>query len=145
MKIYKYGIVGEDGYILSMVESSVLSTEENIVELEESFIFDKSFRYRVIDGVVTKENNTSISYLKSRKRLEKNETLSKMTVEYNGNTFQSDDTSQNRLSRNLSVLGDEESINWKTYDNEIVSLNKVDIKEILKLAALKYTEIITGV
>lgn len=67
--------------------------------------------------------------------------VSEIEVEYDGNIYQGDETSQDRMSRALNGLPDDGSIYWRTKDNSKVSLTKVDLRQILYLAGQKQTEI----
>lgn len=55
-------------------------------------------------------------------------------VNYGGVIYQGDEVSQERMARSLIGLEDGEVINWGAKDNTVHSLQKSDLKEILRQA-----------
>lgn len=64
-------------------------------------------------------------------------------VTYNGNIYQGDETSQNRMTRAILAMTDTEVIPWVTKDNKNVNLSKVDLSSILKQAGIIQTSLWT--
>ncbi len=51
-----------------------------------------------------------------------------------GNTFDGDETSQQRMARAILVMDDIETINWVLADNSVIMASKAELTEALKLA-----------
>lgn len=68
--------------------------------------------------------------------------VSRIEVEFNGDIFQGDETSQDRMSRTINALPDDTvQIPWITKDNSIVMLNKLNLQSILLLAGTEQSRI----
>lgn len=57
-----------------------------------------------------------------------------ITVEVGGLLFQGDETSQTRMTRSVSVMGEGETILWVLADNTTVQVTKDQLVEALRLA-----------
>jgi len=69
-------------------------------------------------------------------------TMHQMTVSYNGNTYQADELSQDRMARYITALTDDTTtVNWLDQANTEVALTKVDLKAILLLCVNKQNEV----
>ena len=72
----------------------------------------------------------------------KKEIVKNSTVEYKGVLYQSDEVSQERMSRAIQTLSEPtSSIKWVTKDNSIQELLRDDLVNILKLAFSKQNEV----
>lgn len=58
-----------------------------------------------------------------------------------GHIFNGDETSQQRMQRAINVLGDGELIEWTLADNTRVNVARLELKEALRLAFLKQSEL----
>jgi hypothetical protein len=67
--------------------------------------------------------------------------LEGLTVTLNEQVFNADEKSQDRISRAISALNDQETTYWKTFHNIFVSVSKEDFKSILRLAGSAQTEL----
>jgi len=68
--------------------------------------------------------------------------MHQMTVSYNGNTYQADELSQDRMARYITALTDDTTtVNWLDQANTEVALTKVDLKAILLLCVNKQNEV----
>lgn len=89
-------------------------------------------------------NQIPISLIKepveSENLISKQKQIDKLTVFYNGNEYQANDTSINMIN---SYINSEykDVINWKTKDNEIVPLTLDDLKKLLRLILQKINSI----
>ena len=100
-----------------------------------------NFKYVVIGDTVLETNRTDSSYLKQVAKRDRQILVDNIDVTYKGIVYQGDEVSQSRLSRAITGLPDDGSIQWKAKDNSINELTKADLKEILFLAGQKQTEI----
>lgn len=67
-----------------------------------------------------------------------------IVVEYNGNKFDGDEVSQNRMSRAVVGLGhqpDGTTLPWVLSDNTVVEVTKEDLAAVLILAGQKQTDL----
>lgn len=67
--------------------------------------------------------------------------LLKLNVEFNGILFDADEVSQDRISRTIVGLNDDESFPWKSFDNTFVELTKEELRLILRLAGQKQKDL----
>ncbi|WP_110644119.1 hypothetical protein [Salinicola sp. CPA57] len=51
-----------------------------------------------------------------------------------GNTFDGDETSQNRMARFVAMADEADTIRWVLADNSVIQANKAELKEALTLA-----------
>lgn len=66
-----------------------------------------------------------------------------ITVWVDGMEFDGDETSQQRVARSILALGDGETITWVLHDDSIVQVTKEQLKEVLRKAGQKQTELWT--
>lgn len=76
-------------------------------------------------------------------KAERAEAVSKITVEVDGMVFDGDEESQQRVARSIIALEDGEKIPWVLYDNTVVEVTKDQLKQVLRLAGQKQTELWT--
>lgn len=76
-------------------------------------------------------------------KLERQQKVNNIEVTYNGNIYQGDETSQNRMTRAILAMTDTETIPWITKDNKNVNLSKVDLSAILKQVGIIQTSLWT--
>lgn len=69
------------------------------------------------------------------------EAVSKITVEFDGMTFDGDEESQQRIARSIIALGDGETMPWVLHDNTIAEVSKEQLKQVLRLAGQKQSEL----
>ena len=69
--------------------------------------------------------------------------VSKITVEVDGMVFDGDELSQQRAARSIIALEDGETMPWVLYDNTIAEVTKEQLKQVLRLAGQKQTELWT--
>jgi hypothetical protein len=67
--------------------------------------------------------------------------LLKATVEFNGIIYDADEVSQDRISRTIVAMNDNETFPWKNYNNTFVELTKEELRSLLRLAGLKQKEL----
>lgn len=58
-----------------------------------------------------------------------------------GNTFDGNEISQQRMHRAIEILNDSEVINWSLADNTVASVTRAELREALRLAFLKQSDI----
>lgn len=58
-----------------------------------------------------------------------------------GNSFDADETSQSRMTRAITALGDTDLVDWVLADNTIKAVGKAELLEALKLAAVEINKI----
>ena len=65
-----------------------------------------------------------------------------IVVEFNGSSFQGDEKSQDRMSRAINALPDEDTtVNWVTSDNTVEQLTKSDLQAILGLSGAEQSRL----
>lgn len=62
-------------------------------------------------------------------------------VIYNEIIYQGDEKSQDRMSRAIVGMDDEDTIKWTAKDNSRVVLLRSDLKQILRLASIEQTKL----
>ncbi len=67
--------------------------------------------------------------------------VASIEVLYNGTVYQGDEISQDRMSRAIVGMDDDDTIEWKAKDNSKVTLLKSDLKQILRLAGIEQTKL----
>lgn len=117
-----------NGYIMLDIENPISSHIEN-----EDGTVTTVFRELIEDDFK--------SYNKQNYKIMRQNIVDNIEVTYKGIVYQGDEVSQSRLSRAITGLPDDGSIQWKAKDNSINELTKADLKEILFLAGQKQTEI----
>ena len=58
-----------------------------------------------------------------------------------GNTFDGDETSQNRMARAIVAMTETDTIGWVLADNSLITVTREELQEALRLAGLAMTEI----
>lgn len=76
-------------------------------------------------------------------KAERSEAVSKIIVEVDGMKFDGDEESQQRIARSIIALEDSETMPWVLYDNTIAKVTKEQLKQVLRLAGQKQTELWT--
>lgn len=72
---------------------------------------------------------------------EREEYVSKIIVTVDGMLFDGDETSQDRMSRSIVALNDEETVQWVLADNSIAQVTKEQLRKALRLAGEAQTSI----
>lgn len=95
----------------------------------------------VIDAVQSRAHYEA-HMLRERGKRERSEhiKLIKITTA-SGKIFNGDEISQQRMQRAITVLGDGEIIEWTLADNARANVARLELKEALRLAFLKQSEI----
>lgn len=87
------------------------------------------------------ESYTDDALFEIAKKAARGYELSKLIIEVDGYTLDADETSQERLSRSYTMLGDTDVIAWKDANNVFVQLGKTTLKNAVLLAGTKQTEL----
>ena len=103
-----------------------------------------SIDYEIKNGSINYNQNNDLSILYNKK-INKIRGLRELSVEYNGDLFTADDFSVSRMVSNISVMENEETVDWKSSEGKIVILRKEDLVNIIKKINLIRTEIITDI
>lgn len=74
-------------------------------------------------------------------KAERADAVSKIIVEVDGMTFDGDEESQQRVARSIIALEDGETMPWVLYDNTIAEVTKEQLKQVLRLAGQKQSEL----
>ena len=74
-------------------------------------------------------------------KAERADAVSKIIVEVDGMAFDGDETSQQRMARSIVALEDGETMPWVLYDNTIAEVSKEQLKQVLRLAGQKQSEL----
>lgn len=99
-----------------------------------------------IKGIVCAQNDIKNESYEKRledqiKKNKRQEVVCSIEVVYNGIIYQGDELSQDRMSRNIVGMDDDDTIEWKAKDNSKVTLLKSDLKQILRLACIEQTKL----
>ena len=62
-------------------------------------------------------------------------------VDVDGMKFEGDETSQDRMTRSIVAMADDDMIPWVLADNSIVQVTKAQLKQALRLSGLKQAEL----
>lgn len=76
-------------------------------------------------------------------KAERAEAVSKIIVTVDGMQFDGDEESQQRVARSIIALEDGETMPWVLYDNTIAEVTKEQLKQVLRLAGQKQSELWT--
>ena len=76
-------------------------------------------------------------------KVERAEAVSNITIEVDGMVFDGDETSQTRMGRSIVAMNDDETITWVLHDDTIAQVSKAQLKEVLRKAGQKQTELWT--
>lgn len=126
--------------IVQCPENEISMYGNQYIICPDDFEFDTSKVQKVVNGVVVSEDRTDEQYLNQVFKEERQRLVNSIEVEYQGNIYQGDELSQDRISRAINGLPNDSSlILWKTKSNSTVNLTRVDLKEILFVAGEKQT------
>ena len=136
-----------DAYFHLFIRGRILSYEQNKVQVLNQFsaqIVSAAWQdkaYRAIEPMLTEEEKAAEELAQAK--AERADAVSKIIVEVDGMKFDGDETSQQRMSRSIVALEDGETMPWVLYDNTIVEVTKEQLKQVLRLAGQKQTELWT--
>lgn len=74
-------------------------------------------------------------------KAERADAVSKIIVTVDGMKFDGDEESQQRVARSIIALEDGETMPWVLYDNTIAEVTKEQLKQVLRLAGQKQSEL----
>lgn len=74
-------------------------------------------------------------------KAERADAVSQIIVEVDGLKFDGDETSQQRMARSIVALEDGETMPWVLYDNTVSEVTKAQLKQALRLAGIKQSEL----
>ena len=117
-----------NGYILLDIENPILNHIEN-----EDGTITAVFRDLIEDDF---KSYNEQNYKAIRQNLVDN-----IEVTYNDVVYQGDEKSQDRMSRAIVGMDDDDTIEWTAKDNSKVTLLKSDLKQILRLAGIEQTKV----
>lgn len=72
---------------------------------------------------------------------ERADAVSKIIVTVDGMQFDGDEESQQRVARSIIALEDGETMPWVLYDNTIAEVTKEQLKQVLRLAGQRQSEL----
>ena len=113
------------------------------IEVKETeFNFDSTYDYKVEHNEVVKTERTDAYYLNQARKQNMQMKINSIEINYNGVVYQGDEKSQDRISRAIVGMDDDDTIEWKAKDNSKVTLLKSDLKQILRLAGVEQTKLL---
>ena len=122
-------------------ESEIELYQSLYIEVEfDDFHFNSNFSYKIENNEITKNERTDSSYLSYKRKLSKQNIVENIEVTYNDVVYQGDEKSQDRMSRAIVGMDDDDTIEWTTKDNSKVTLLRSDLKQILRLACIEQTK-----
>ena len=74
-------------------------------------------------------------------KINRQEIVENIEVIYNDVVYQGDEKSQDRMSRAIVGMDDNDTIEWTAKDNSKVTLLRSDLKQILRLAGIEQTKV----
>lgn len=74
-------------------------------------------------------------------KAERADAVSKIIVTVDGMAFDGDEESQQRVARSIIALEDGEIMPWVLYDNTVAEVTKEQLKQVLRLAGQKQSEL----
>lgn len=113
---------------------------ERVLTLVESLNSNKEKREEAERLANMTEEEKAAHELEQAKS-ERAEAVSKITVEVDGMIFDGDEESQQRVARSIIALEDGETMPWVLYDNTIAEVTKEQLKQVLRLAGQKQSEL----
>lgn len=105
-----------------------------------AYIEDKGDYYEAVAIPEPTEKELSAQALAQAKS-ERASAVSKITVEVDGMVFDGDEKAQQRVARSIIALDDDETMPWVLYDNSVVQVTKAQLKQVLRLAGQKQSEL----
>lgn len=103
-------------------------------------IEDKGDYYEVVSIPAPTEEEIAAQAL-AQAKAERAEAVSKIIVTVDGMQFDGDEESQQRVARSIIALEDGETMPWVLYDNTIAEVTKEQLKQVLRLAGQKQSEL----
>ena len=88
---------------------------------------------------ITEEEQSLINLMKAKRA--RKVAVANIVVEVDGMTFDGDEISQDRMTRSIVAMTDEDSIPWVLADNSIAIVSKNQLKTALRLSGLKQSEL----
>ena len=123
-------------------ENEIELYESLYIEVElEDFHFDSNFTYKVLNNEIVKSERVDNFYINSKKKLSRQEFVNNIEITYNNVVYQGDEKSQDRMSRAIVGMDDDDTIEWTAKDNSKVTLLRSDLKQILRLAGIEQTKV----
>lgn len=117
-----------NGYIMLDIENPI----SNIIENEDGTV-TTVFRELIEDDFK--------SYNEQNYKTIRQNIVDNIEVIYNEIIYQGDEKSQDRMSRTIVGMDDEDTIEWTAKDNSRVVLLRSDLKQILRLAGIEQTKV----
>ena len=143
--IKSYLLYNEDGTIKQFTRCDETEIElyqsEYIEYSEDSFEFDSNYIYKIENNEIIKSERTDNLYLNQVKKQNRKNIVNNIEVIYNGVVYQGDEKSQDRMSRAIVGMDDDDTIEWTAKDNSKVVLLRSDLKQILRLAGIEQTKV----
>ncbi len=107
-------------------------------------IFDeKKMEYVIVDDGKSKAEKEAerIERELLAAKTERAEAVEKITVKVGGMVFDGDEVSQQRIARSILALEDGEAMSWVLHNNKVASVTKEQLKQVLRLAGERMTEL----
>lgn len=93
------------------------------------------------NGTLFFVENLDLEYIKMYLKNNRQNIVENIEVTYNNVVYQGDEKSQDRLSRAIVGMDDDDTIEWTAKDNSKVVLLRSDLKQILRLAGIEQTKV----
>ena len=108
---------------------------------EDSFTFDSNYTYKIENEEVIKTERVDSPYMAQVKKQKRQNIVENIEVTYNDVVYQGDEKSQDRMSRAIVGMDDDDTIEWTAKDNSKVVLLRSDLKQILRLSGIEQTKV----
>lgn len=128
----------KDGRILSSsafkVDETYTETDKNVVRGYDGWLY--------FEGEEPEKPQEQIeAEALAQSKAERADAVSKIIVEVDGMAFDGDEESQQRVARSIIALEDGETMPWVLYDNTIAEVTKEQLKQVLRLAGQRQSEL----
>ena len=124
----------------SLLDWSEVQYSEDCLYTEKAII-RYSNEHAYIEGEEPEELALQRKYEEAKALRE--QSVNRIVVNVDGMKFDGDEVSQTRMSRALSVLGDDETMTWVLYDNTVVQVTKEQLRQALRKAGEEQTRLWT--
>lgn len=136
-------VVDDSGFVLNWftLNSLFIVPDDGIDITEEQYEFAVNVgATHYIDGQFFRDtSNLTSKELHDSFKAERAMLVGSITVEVDGMLLDGDEISQDRMSRSLIAMNDDELQTWILHDNTVVQLTKTQLRQALRLAGLQQT------
>ena len=141
-----YAFIRENN-LIGVGQARILNEDIQNIEISEELFNayrEDNDKYVYLDGefVLNPDYDKKIeAQALAQAKAERADAVSKIIVEVDGMQFDGDEESQQRVARSIIALEEGETMPWVLYDNTIAEVTKEQLKQVLRLAGQKQSEL----